>query len=87
MRHSVSRHQLVLWPRHEITELWAPTGITNSPLTAEDDHTEGQEDAEPTMGGVTSALRCVHGQRCPLRARIGHRQPYTAMISRTRPDW
>ena len=31
MRHAVSVNQLVIWPRHEITQAWAPTGILHSP--------------------------------------------------------
>jgi hypothetical protein len=31
MRHQVSSRQLVLWPRHEISEVWAPSGICHPP--------------------------------------------------------
>jgi hypothetical protein len=31
MRHHVSTDQLVLWPHHELTEAWAPTGILYPP--------------------------------------------------------
>lgn len=31
MRHPISPRQLVLWPRHEISEVWAPTGIRHPP--------------------------------------------------------
>lgn len=27
MRHAISPNQLVLWPHHELTDAWAPTGI------------------------------------------------------------
>jgi hypothetical protein len=33
MRHHVSTNQLVLWPHHELTEAWAPTGIRYPPQT------------------------------------------------------
>jgi hypothetical protein len=32
MRHHASVNQLVLWPRHEISEAWAPTGIVHPRL-------------------------------------------------------
>lgn len=31
MRHATSPNQLVLWPHHELTETWAPTGILLPP--------------------------------------------------------
>jgi hypothetical protein len=31
MRHLVSPNQLVIWPHHELTQAWAPTGILNPP--------------------------------------------------------
>ena len=42
MRHQVSSRQLALWPRHEISEVWAPTGIYHPPPAS----TEVQETAE-----------------------------------------
>jgi hypothetical protein len=31
MRHHISTNQLVIWPRHELTQTWAPTGIVHPP--------------------------------------------------------
>lgn len=42
MRHAVSPNQLVLWPHHELTEAWAPTGIR---LSAGKDTEVGGEEA------------------------------------------
>jgi len=31
MRHAISPNQLVLWPHHELTQAWTPTGILLPP--------------------------------------------------------
>jgi hypothetical protein len=49
MRHAVSVNQLVLWPRHEISEAWAPTGIKYLPQP--DDATTEPTTPERRSGG------------------------------------
>jgi len=31
MRHRVSPNQMIMWPHHELTQAWAPTGILHPP--------------------------------------------------------
>lgn len=72
MRHHVSTNQLVLWPRHEISEAWAPSGIMHPSQAGDcprdaaqdsDSVTGGPEGIKPVTGGVTTALARVHGRR------------------------
>ena len=44
MRHQISPNQTVLWPHHELTEAWAPTGIRPPLKTGVG--TEGREAGE-----------------------------------------
>ncbi len=55
MRHPVSSRQLVLWPRHEISEVWAPTGIYHPPPVPEVDTGERGATVDETDDGTDSA--------------------------------
>jgi hypothetical protein len=62
MRHPISPNQLVMWPHHELTQTWAPTGILNPPpqmdVTTADHtaHGVGQnEDAGEMNRGIDPA--------------------------------
>jgi hypothetical protein len=48
MRHVVSTNQLVLWPHHELTQAWAPTGILHPPQKGTEigGQEVGEKDAE-----------------------------------------
>lgn len=35
MRHAISPNQLVLWPHHELTDAWKPTGILLPPRSTQ----------------------------------------------------
>ena len=78
MRHPVSPNQIVLWPHHDLTQAWAPTGILHPPQrdvpeeVADDDGQTTEHEATASVGGVTSALNCAHGgreRRRPARRR------------------
>lgn len=52
MRHAISPNQLVLWPHHELTDAWKPTGILLSP-PPRSTRQAADLDKRPTSGGQT----------------------------------
>jgi hypothetical protein len=79
MRHHVSPNQLALWPHHELTEAWAPTGILHPSKAAPpvrgqlaeetgtehgDDADEGSRGIEPEPSSATVTVLTRNGGVC-----------------------
>ena len=76
MRHLVSPNQLVLWPHHELTQAWAPTGI-RYPLPQPGKNAGGHDETKRSK---------VRRRSCRARSVLANRPEGAAVRCKTRED-